>query len=453
MKAGGFDAVVGNPPYVRQETLGQEFKEYVGARYETFSGTADLYVYFIEKSHSLLRPGGYFGMICSNKFMRANYGQNLRQYLATQTSLRRIVDFGELPVFQNAATFPAIVLTENKKTKKQRFSYAPVKRLDFLSLEDEARKAGMELDDRSLSGSNWTLARGEEVAIIEKMKAVGTPLGEYVENKIFYGIKTGLNKAFVIDKETRARLIKEDAKSKELIKPFAVGDDVRKYRIDFRERYLILVPKGQTNMNKKGDAWGWFKKTFPAVADHLLPFKEAAQKRDDQGDYWWELRACDYYKEFERPKIIYPDIAKESRMTFDSGGLYLGNTAYFIPSDDLYLLGLINSKLIFAYFKRTAAVLGDADKGGRLRWFRQDVIQLPIRRIDFADRRDKARHGRVVELAGRMLDLNGKLASARTAHDKTVLQRQIAATDGEIDRLVYELYGLTAEEIAIVEGN
>ncbi len=452
MKEGGFDCVIGNPPYVRQEMLG-EFKPYFEDRYATYSGVADLYVYFIEKSHALLKKGGLFGFICSNKFMRANYGKALRDFLAKRTRIGQIVDFGELPVFENAATFPAIVLTENTQAAKQDFIYAPVKHLTFSSLEEEVGAIGGRLDSRALAGDNWTLANAGEIDIFEKMKKIGTPLGQYTGGEIYYGIKTGLNEAFVIDRVTRDRLINEDKKSAELIKPFVVGDDVRKYVINSKDRYLILIPKGWTlaRVGNARDAWKWFSSNYPAVAEHLSPFATAAAKRHDKGDFWWELRACDYYSEFEKPKILYPDIAKESRFAFASEPLYFGNTVYFIPADDLYLIGILNSKLIFSFFKRHASVLGDADKGGRLRWFSQDVVKLPIRHIDFKNKTDKALHDKIVSLVERMLNLSKSLQKAKTPHDTELLERQISATDRQIDSLVYELYGLTPDEIGVIE--
>lgn len=455
MKNGGFHAVIGNPPYVRQETLGTEFKEYAKNNFEAYAGTADLYVYFIEQSHRVLQDGGFFGMICSNKFMRAKYGKALRDFLVNKTSLEEIVDFGELPVFQDSSTFAAIFLTQNKKVQDQQFVYAPIKRLNFHSLPDEVHQIGSTLDNRSITGEGWTLANVEEVAIFEKMQNVGIPLGKYVNGQIHYGIKTGLNKAFVINRETRDKLISEDPKSVEIIKPFIMGDDVRKYHVNFKENYLILIPNGWTRKHVRDSksAWEWFKSTYSAVANHLQSFSIAANKRWDKGEFWWELRPCDYYFEFEKPKIIYPDISKASRLTLDRDGFFCSNTCYFIPKDDPFLLGILNSKLIFFYYKRFAAVLGDADKGGRMRWFTQDVLQLPIRPIDFSSNIDKERHGRITNLVEHMLSLNKQLLKSQTDHEKNTIQRQISVYDRQIDRLVYELYGLTDEETRIVEEN
>lgn len=454
VKAGGFDAVIGNPPYVRQETLGQEFKEYVKKHYEVFAGTADLYVYFFERGHSLLRNDGYFGMICSNKFMRSKYGVNLRKFLSVKTKIIQIIDFGELPVFQNAATFPAIFITQNSKIEIQNFIYAPIKKLQFESLDNEIKSCEAILDSDSIRSDVWTLTTGIEKGLIEKINKVGQPLRSYLQTKILRGIITGLTDAFVIDVPTFEKIINEDPSSVEIIKPFLIGDEIRKYRYPVVHFRVIFIPRGWTNQNSPGvqNKWQWFKGKYPAIAHHLEKFSQAAEARGDKGDYWWELRACDYYDEFLKPKIIFPDIAKESRMLYDKDGFYLGNTAYFIQTDDLYLLGVLNSKLIFSYYKRIATVIGDPDKGGRLRWFTQDVVKIPIRAIDPNDPADIARHDRMVTLVTQMLDLNKRLQDARLEQEKTQLSRQIAVTDGAIDKLVYELYGLTEEEIKIVEG-
>jgi len=457
MQEGGFDVIIGNPPYVRQETLGEEFKTYAKQNFETFAGTADLYIYFIEQAHKLLKPNGLFGMIVSNKWMKSSYGKALREFLARESTILEIIDFGELPVFENAATFPVIILTRKAKVEKQKFLFAPIKRLDFDSLPDEVKNIGVELDESAIQGDNWTLSGSGEQIIFEKMRQSGIPLGEYVQKKVFFGIKTGYNDAFVISRTVRDRLVSQDSKSKDFIKPFVVGDDVRKYHINTRDAFLILIPKGFTNenMGKNKNAWKWFETTYPAIATYLKPFEEAATKRQDKGDYWWELRACDYYDEFEKPKIVYPDIAKESRASFDVTGLYFSNTIYFIPLNDLYLLALLNSKLIFAYFKRIASVLGDADKGGRLRWFRQDVMKLPIHRPDFNNPTEKSTHDEIIQFVEKILALHKERQSVRPEdnldHARN-LDRRIKDIDSEIDKRVFKLYGLSDEEIKIVEG-
>ncbi len=451
-----FDAVIGNPPYVRQETLGSEFKDYVKEKYkDVYHGVADLYVYFFQCAHKLLKPGGYFGMICSNKWMRANYGKPLRQYLTKNTTLREIIDFGELRVFKDAATFPAIVITQKRLSTKQQFTYVAVKRLDFPSLEKEVQKTGAELDERAVAGGNWALTTAGEIDIFEKMKQQSVPLGKYVDGGIHYGIKTGDNEAFFIDRATRRDLIAKDKRSREIIKLFVVGDDIRKYNIRNLDRYLIFTRHGTDIEN------------YPAIKKHLSKFRTQLMPRPEDwngegewpgrkpGPYkWYEIQDnVAYYELFEQPKIIYPVIAREPRFTFDTSGLYCNDKAFIIPTNDLYLLGLLNSKLIWAYLKRLCSVLGDADKGGRLELRRVHIVDLPIRRIDSKNKSDKAKHKKLVSLVEEILEGNKELVAEDWAHNKERIQGEIASLDEQINQLVYELYDLTPEEIAIVEGS
>lgn len=451
---GGFDAVIGNPPYVRQETLGEVFKSYAKNHYTTYAGTADLFVYFIEKGHRLLRPTGLLGYICSNKFIRARYGKPLRDYLAQAVTLRELVDFGELPVFQDAATFPIIIVTQAQATKKgkQNFTYAPIKTLDFPSLPEAVKAAGKKLDQKSIVGDNWTLADKSEIQIFEKMRTHAVPLGEYVNGQIYYGIKTGYNEAFVIDAATRATLIQQDPKSAELIKPFLKGDDVRKYHLQGEPRFLICIPKGWTNARRgENPAEKFFSGTYPSLYKHLKAHDEKLTKRCDKGDYYWEFRACDYYNAFETPKIVYPDIAKESRFFLDRESYYLGNTCYMINLNDPFLLGVLNSKAIWWHYKQSASVLGDADKGGRIRFFSNDLKRTPIPKPTPENKPLRVQLEKQVET---MLDLHKRLTAAgeqTQATLKRTLQQQITQTDQSINTLVYELYHLTPEEIARIE--
>ena len=373
----GFDAVVGNPPYIRQEELGDR-KPFL-ATYQTYSSFADLYVYFVEQAHELVRKHGRFGMITSNKFMRANYGRGLRVYFSTNTALNEIVDFGELPVFEDAAPMPAILLTQRESVDAQAFRFTQMQTLDFDSLEAEINRIGKQLNQEALDG-NWTLAPADEIRILNKIRENSTTLTRYCEGEIRRGVTTGFNEAFIIDAETRDYLIDEDPRSAEIIKPCVAGDDIRKYEIQFRERYLIWTYIGVPITQ------------YSAVFNHLQQFEGRLVRRQDQGEDWWELRSCTYYDEFEKPKIVYPDIGMSCRFCFDESGLFLTNNAYLIPASDLYLLALLNSHLTFYYLKHICMVLGDADRGGRLRFIYQYMQDLPIRCINFttpADERDR----------------------------------------------------------------
>ena len=370
----GFDAVVGNPPYIRQEAL-SDTKPFL-ATYQTYSSFADLYVYFVEQAHELVRKHGRFGMITSNKFMRANYGKGLRLYLSTNTMLNEIVDFGELPVFDDAAAMTAILLTQRESVDAQAFRFTQMRTLDFDSLEAEINRIGKQLDQEAL-GENWTLASADEIRILNKIRENSTPLTRYCEGEIRRGVTTGFNEAFIIDAETRDYLIDEDPRSAEIIKPCVAGDEIRKYEIQFRERYLIWTYIGVPITQ------------YPAVFDYLKQFQVPLEKRQDQGEHWWELRSCTYYDDFEKPKIVYPDIGMSCRFCFDESGLFLTNNAYLIPASDLYLLALLNSHLTFYYLKHICMVLGDADRGGRLRFIYQYMEDLPICRINFTTPTDE----------------------------------------------------------------
>jgi hypothetical protein len=451
MKVGGFDCVIGNPPYVRQELLGSQ-KEYFQKHYRVYSGIADLYTYFIEKGVSLLKPGGLFSYIVANKWMRANYGQPLRVWLKAQ-ELEEITDFGDLPVFKGATTYPCILrIRKSEATKAGALPSTKVtlvRSLDFQDLGEYVRTNSFSVKKASLDEKGWSLADNLSRKLLEKIGSAGIPLDSYINGKLYYGIKTGLNEAFVINLETRNRLIRKDRKSGEIIKPFLAGRDIKRYMPPQSEKFLILIPRGWTNKNRKTkDPWEYLQETFPATADYLELFKIKAQKRYDKGEYWWELRACDYYEEFKKSKIAFPDISEKGNFCIDINlGFYTGNTTYFFPSIDLYLLGILNSQLMTYYYKNNYAVF----RGGYLRFFEQYLKELPIHPINLSDPVDKARHDRMVKLVDSMLALHKQLSEAKSAAQKEIIQRQIDATDKEIDRLVYELYGLTDDEIKIVE--
>lgn len=444
---GGFDAVIGNPPYVRQEGLG-EMKDYLSRHYQVYHGVADLYAYFIERGVSLLRQAGLFSYIVANKWIRANYGGPLRRWLKEQ-HIEEIVDFGDLPVFTKATTYPCI-LRIAKEEPEMSFPACQVRTLRFSSLEDYVSEHSYAVHQQELDDSGWSLADERTQSLLAKLKATGVPLGEYVGGKIFRGVLTGLNEAFVIDEATRARLIAEDARSGELIKPFLGGRDIKSYEQPRSGKYLILIPRGWTR-ERSGDAedaLSWFRQDYPAIANHMLPFAKAAQKRYDKGNQWWELRTCDYYSEFEKPKIFWPEIAGSARFTFDDSGYYANNKTYLMPVADLYLLGLLNSSLLRLFIHSVCTDL----QGNSFNFSAVFVERTPIRTIDVHDLADVARHEHMVELVQTMLELHKALSSAGPEHERTLIARRIEATDRQIDRLVYELYGLTEEEIGLVEA-
>lgn len=447
---GGFDAVIGNPPYVRQESLG-ELKDYFQSHYEAYDGVADLYAYFMERGLGLLRDGGLFSIIVSSSFLRAAYGRVLRETLKKHAAVLRLVDFGGLAVFANAKdTYVCIPLLE-KGAKAGRIEVARIASLENLDVDNYVRAHRYTVPHARFNAEAWSLKSDEEAAVFDKIVKAGKPLGAYVGETFFRGVTTGFNEAFVIDTETRNRLVAKDKRSAELIKPLLGGEDIRRYLFRETGQWLIFTRRGVDIAR------------YPAIREHLAQWKEDLTPKKDKsarrgrkpGRYaWCEIQDdVAYFEVFEKPKIIFPDIAKAPRFSLDNDGHYLANTAYCIGSDDPYLLGVLNSRLFWFAISHISIPFGVRAGEFRYRLIYQYMEQVPIRTIDFSDKQDRARHDSMVAHVEQMLKLHADLTAANSAHDKTLIERQITTTDRQIDRLVYELYGLTEAEIAVVEGS
>ncbi|MEA3327370.1 MAG: TaqI-like C-terminal specificity domain-containing protein [Chloroflexota bacterium] len=441
--SGGFDAVIGNPPYVRQETLGND-KKYYQSLYQVYAGMADLYSYFIEKGINLLAPDGIFSYIVANKWLRARYGKPLRDWLKTKC-IEEITDFGDLPVFEKATTYPCILRVSNKTPLMKPF-VTNVDNLGFVSLEEYVEEYGDNVNQNKFEDDGWSLADSKTQSIFDKLQQNAIPLEKYVNGKIFRGIITGLNKAFVIDEETKKQLIEEDPRSQELIKPFAIGREIKRYQPIKNQHFLIFIPKGWTNSKTSKNAWDWFASEYPAMAKHLLLFEKKAKKRWDKGDYWWELRACDYYDEFDKPKITWGNLATTPKFCIDYDGYYINAPSVIISTEDLYLLGILNSNLCYYYISKIAA----GRRGGFFEYKPVYVSKVPIHVIDRNNSNETAKHDQMVSLVTLMLELHKR--TPQTPYEQERLEREIDVTDAQIDHLVYDLYGLTEAEIKIVEG-
>jgi len=447
MERGGFDVVIGNPPYVRQEMLG-EFKQHFQQHYQVYHGVADLYAYFIEKGMSLVNPKGLFGIIVSNKWMRANYGEPLRNWIKRQRIIR-IIDFGDLPVFQDATTYPCILIL-SKLNPREKFPVTKVSTLKFPSLDEYVDNNQYPVNQRTLNDKGWSLTDEQTDKLIKKINSKGIPLGKYAAEKIYRGILTGLNKAFVIDEETKNRLIEEDPKSVDLIKPFLSGKDIKRYQPLRAEKYIILIKKGWTN-TKSGiekNKWKWIQEDYHAIAKHLEKFAKEAEKRYDKGDYWWELRACDYYEEFEKQKIIWGNLCIESPFTIEKNACFINAPSCFIPSANIYLLGLINSSLLWFYLKQIAI----SRSGGFIEAKPIYVKQLPIYMINPENIKETIIQGQIIQLVNTIIELNEKKSTILPGSKSEKIEREIQITDEKIDELVYELYGITEDERKIIEN-
>ncbi len=436
---GGFDAVIGNPPYVRMEEF-KDLKSYYRKKYNCHDERSDIYAYFIERAHKILNDNGRFGMIVSNKFLRSNYGKPLREFLKHNTYIYKIIDFAGLPVFKAATIRTIILLTSNNEIGNS-LIYGPPFSLEVFnkiersitSIDDAIPLTTFKILRSDLNNNSWGFTKTNESKILRKIISSSNSLINYCDGKICMGVKSGLTEAFVIDSKTRNTIVSTNPAANSIIKPFLNGRDIRRYSIHQNDLFLIYTFHGI----KISD--------YPAIEKYLEPYKDALNKRATS-QAWYELQQPQFaYKEyFESPKIIYPDISIAPRFALDENKYYGSNTIYFIPKYDLFLLGLLNSKLGYFYFRTVCAGL-EGKKEIYLRFFGQYMEGFPI--INNPANESKKN---VISFVQNIIELNKK--SPRTPQEKEILKREIDATDKLIDKLVYELYGLTEEEVKIVEG-
>ena len=417
---GGFDLVLANPPYVRMEHIKEQKGEFKAAYPHVFDGRADLYVYFYARGLELLRSGGVLAYISSNKFMRARYGAGLRRYLAGETTLEEVVDFGDLPVF-DATAYPCLVITRRGKPPKDHTPRVlTVDDLETLErLEEEVLRRAWPLPQAALRPDGWTLERPEVLRLVEKLRAAGRPLGEVVEGQIYYGVKTGLNQTFVIDEATRQRLVEEDPRSAEIIKPWLRGRDVKRWRVDWAGLYVIFTYHG-VDIER-----------YPAIRAYLEPFRERLERRATSAHHaWYELQQpqMGIYPEFDKPKIVWPDIAPRPTFAFDSDRLFLDCTLFTVPTANYYILGILNSAASEFFYRQVSSTIQQSF----IRFKTQYVRRIPIPSAPLAEREA------IERLVRRMLALRGEGEEA-------------AALERELNERVYRLFGLTAEEVRLIE--
>ncbi|WP_019895058.1 Eco57I restriction-modification methylase domain-containing protein [Hydrogenovibrio halophilus] len=382
VEQGGFDVVLGNPPYVRQERLG-EIKPWLAEHYQVYHGVVDLYAYFFELGMNLLKPGGKLGFISSSTFFKTGSGAHLRRFLAEQTTLKTAVDFGDLQVFEGVTTYPAILVFENSAPQ-------PDSQAEMLVLKDrlpanlgqtfEQEKSVMV--QSQLQGDSWQLEDARLYQLRHKLThdqdGQPYPILKDVYGSPYRGVLTGLNDAFVIDRATRDRIVAQDPHSAELIKPFLEGKDLKKWHAQPRDRYLIFTRRG-TDIDR-----------YPGIKAHLEQYKERLMPKPKDwpkgkkwpgrksGPYqWYEIQdTVGYFQEFENPKIFYPDITDSSKLHLDQKGSFSGNTGYFFPHWKLLCFGFIELQFGLVWFYLTG--IADAVRGGFYRMFSQNLNRIPM---------------------------------------------------------------------------
>ena len=507
-KEGGFDIVLGNPPYVRQELL-KDLKPALQNRFEVYHGVADLYAYFFERGLRILKPGGRMGYISSSTFFKTGSGAPLREYLRGKATLETVVDFGDHQIFEGVTTYPAILTMQNAAPPKGHdLAFWKIAEMPRDNFDLAYRDLAQPYPQSALGGGSWELENPALRQLRSKI-VTGKPTLKAVYGSPYRGILTGRNEAFVIDRKTRDALIAEDPKSAEILKPWLEGKDIKKWRAESRDLWVILFKRGWTidryGVGSEDQNWDRLKEEFPAICKFLEPQKAACQIRTDQGDFWWELRSCEYYDAFENPKIVYPDLSQGPKFFIEKNAAFLPNTTYLIPSSSYLLISILNSPATWFFLRG----ISDAMRGGewRIRMFSQSIERIPIppatdaqkavlaALAEAAQTAAEKRYALQQEITRRIPDLATGTATKLTERLKLwwdlpdfaafqaevkkalksdiplkarneweswiaenrmqihALSAQIAAAEADINAKVYALFDLTPEEIELLEAN
>ena len=434
----GFDVVIGNPPYFSMSKIKDQSSYFENAGYLTYSKSADIYCLFYEKGVQLLKPKGILTYITSNSWLRTQYGQLLRKFLVEKTNPLQLINIEDIQVFEDATVESNIIEIEKSEWNSQLKAISL--KLDFnLSKSLESYFTDNNRIISNLNENGWTIGNQAEGALKNKIECKGTILKE-LDYQILRGFTTGFNEAYFMTTEKRNQLVAEDSSNAEIIKPALRGKDISKFNYVWKDIWVLLIKQGMTNeQNKNGiDPEKFFSNSYPSIYSHLKEIGDSIKgkgkglyARDDQGDYWWELRPCVYYDEFEKPKIVWGELSDSQKFAYDDSGMYANNTIFFITGNNLkYLLSILNSKVAKWYFNEISTSSGM----GTNRWLKYKIELLPIFQPSFEQME-------VIEnMANKIISLKKENPSADTNY-----------LENQIDQLVYQLYELTEEEIKIIE--
>ena len=428
---GGFDIVIANPPYVRQEKIKDQKPFLRKAGFKTFNSTSDLYTYFYEKSYQILKSEGFSCFISSNKWMRAKYGEKLRRFFKVKTTLKQIIDFNGYQVF-DATVDTNIILFQKTEPSGNIINILNIQP-DFTPSADIAdyfNSHRLEMKQSELDSNCFTFGDETIMNLKKKIEEKGIPLKNW-DIKICRGITTGLNEVFIVDEKIKNELIKRDKKSLEILKPILRGKDVNKWYYEFKGFYLIYSYMGIDI------------KKYEAIHDYLKQHKKQLEqvweaKYDKKK--WHELRGCDYYDEFEKEKIAWADINTKNSFSWDDKKHFILNTGYILTGNNLkYLLAVLNSRLQDFYFIKISQNLGK--KG--YRYIDEFIKQLSIPKISKTEQKS------FIDLVDRILSIT------KDNHylENPAKKAKVHEYERQIDQMVYELYDLAEEEIKIVENS
>jgi len=460
MRQGGFDCVIANPPYIRIQTL-QEFSPaeagYLKSHYESAgSGNFDIYVCFVEKGISTLGDNGRLGFILPSKFFQTDYGEALRGLIAHQHLLERVVDFSHLQVFDGPSTYTCLLFLS--KVQKRSVSY--------MKIEDESKLHRLEATESTVSlegfsSGPWVFAGRSERALFKRLLAGRTPLGE-LPTSISRGSSTGADDVFILTKTPRTGVfVSRDGQTvrlePQILRAPLYATDFGRYFFSPACEERIIFPYEVDRASSLIDERE-LKERFPRTFEYLRERRRRLEERK-QFSSWYAYSAPRNLSLHDSADLLVPLLADhgmfsefpqgQDRFCLMASGGFTIKTGGAFGLSRRYLLGVLNSKLIFSYLRQISNIF----RGGWITCTKQYVTQLPIRTIDFSDPADKARHDRMVALVERMLELNKQKHSGKLAPSELErLEREIAATDAAIDELVYELYGITKDERKIIEG-
>ena len=436
----GFDIVLANPPYVRMERIDNEDERSYGEAFpEVSASRADILVYFYARALQILRPDGWLSFITSNKFMRAGYGEGIREHLPVSLRIRRVIDFGDLPLFEAngkaIAAYPAVLVGSRsdgiaEHALKVADLAGPVRRAllgDNLKVNTESVRgvledldgllAKAEIDDFPqvmLKKDGWVLADPALIRLFERLMNHGTPLAEFVKDRLYMGVKTGFNDAFVIDQDKRNELVEEDQRSAEIIKPWLRGRDIKRWKADSPGLYIIFANRG-VDIDR-----------YPAIEAHLRWFRSDLEKRATAHLHpWYELQQPQegIYHEFALPKILVNNVVRYPNFSYDKSGVFTSNACFFIVPPSPATAAILNSPIGSGLLYRQCTLL----QNGYVQVFVQFLEQLPIPNLSED----------IDELLSQHVET---LAAGSNDPD---LER-------EIDTIIFDVYGLSASERKLV---
>lgn len=465
MKGGGFDAIVGNPPYIRIQTMQEiapEAVDYYKKGYAAANkGNYDIYVVFVERALQLLNEHGRLGYILPHKFFNAQYGTPLRSLIAKGKHLSHIVHFGDKQVFAGATTYTCLLFLNKASTNQ--FLFSKVEDLSSWQTANNAKEGN--INTTQVTANEWNFAVGEGALLFEKLSRVSIKLGDVAD--IFVGLQTSADDVFIMDYiaeseqtiQLHSKALNAEWKfEKTLLFPLISGTDVNRYA-DLPERQYIIFPYKIEEDTVELINFNMISKRYPKTAAYLLQNRKRLEEREKgrmKGPQWYGYIYLKNMRRQSIEKLCVPRLVEELYAAYDAVGNHfldnvdVGGIVWKLNSTGhslKYLLGLLNSKLLRWYFPFVSAPF----RGGWLSANKQFLSQLPIHTINLST--DKAKHDKVVQLVEQMLDAKKQLAEATTDRDKNLYERKCANLDRQIDELVYELYGLTKEEIELVEAS